>query len=1240
MSKHREELKLLQQKLSTKGKAIPLQAPANDRMAEAFQSTHAIAIVGLHGYLPGSMSVREFWQLLDDEQTAISEIPADRFSWKNYYEPLGKDHSKMCTRWGGFIPVISAFDPLFFKIAPNDAYLLDPQQRLLLMSTWKTIEDAGYMASSLRRSQTGVYIGMEEQEYLQNLKDAGVDLGDNILNHHPSMLANRLSYFFDFRGPSEIVNTMCSSAAIALHRASGALRRREIDNAIVGGAKILLRPDGFIAGSRLNMLSDKPFVKSFGKDGNGYVRAEGVATVMLKRLSDAYRDRDHIYAAIVGSAINFNGSGGMSFVAPNPEAHTEVVRRCYSGAGIDPRDVEYIEAQGMGAQVSDIAEWEAFNKAIRGLCEERKLTYVPGGCAISTLKPMIGHMESASAMGALFKIIHSLECGKLFKILSFTEANPYLEMEGKPCRLLTESEEWRSKGKPRLAGLHSYGSGGNNAHLLISEVIASAECPVRFDGETSSQRTELFILSAKSRKVLRQYVNDFLAFLASDEGSGLRLEDIAFTLQIGREAMSWRLAVIASSYEELVGRLRYFLDAQEETVQHEGIFHGTVASKRSSKAESSSEPAFAQPLNDSDRRQIASLWITGASIDWSKLHEAGTPSRVSLPTYPFSQDNYWIPRQSDPETVIATTRAENISIQSNAAGVETPSAEVSFPHVRHRSGERCVAVIGAGPAGLATAKCLQDEGFEPIVLEGSDRIGGIWAFRDNYASGPYKSTLTQLSKYTFFFSDFPPEERDPLFCDVAAVNAYLHRYINHFRLRQQIRLNCKVLQVSPDGSGWKVTYYNPQEGIRSLPVMGLANCTGSFWHPAVPEFAHGSAFSGLQITASAYHSSEIFSGKRVLVVGAGVSGADIACDAAEVAAKCTWSVRGVGWFLPRMAGFVPNDCSVSFLKRFANLRISRTEFVEILRGALPEYMERYERTGLMPKKAVNNAIYISDRVVVYACDGRITVRPEVVGFDGRRAMFSDGHSEEFDVVVYCTGYQKPAYEWLRPIRVEDFCHGLFYRSNPSLFICNHPAGIPAFGSAPPYLELLGRWYAGVLSGRYRAPAVDDSDAHGHKEEAYSMNFFDTWMDCLRIAKEIGVLPDPGSDWNSYWKFINMPPIPALFRLYGPHSWSGAEHWIQSVRRKCFISSESADTKGLKFGILAGLRSHVLEHLRRSGQITEQEFTATRTYQGIRMTPHLTVIPDARHPVPQLITAAIPSNRATEHEVLGRLATHG
>ena len=1222
MSKHREELKLLQQNLSMKNRQVSAPVSAEIRSGVAAPDDDSVAIVGMHGYLPGCMSVPEFWALLDHEQSVITEIPASRFSWEDYYDPSGKDVSKMRTRWGGFIPVIDAFDPLFFKVAPNDAHLLDPQQRLLLMSVWKTFEDAGHAPGSLKGTRTGVYIGMEDQEYVQDLKDAGVDLGDNMLNHHPSMLANRISYFFDFEGPSEIVNTMCSSAAVALHRASAALRTGEIENAIVGAAKILLRPDGFIALSRLNMASDAPVAKSFGKEANGYIRAEGVATVMLKRLADARRDRDHIYAAIISSAINFNGAKGMSFAAPDPEAHAKVIRQCYGKTGIDPRDVEYIEAQGMGNQVSDIAEWQACNKAIQELCDERSLSYTPGFCAMSTLKPVIGHMECASAMGALFKIIHSFKANKLYKILNLSEINPYLEIDGMPCRLLTDTEKWVSKGRPRFAGLHSYGSGGNNAHLLLSEVIQSEDTsPVSNGGEESTAPAEVFVFSARTSKALEQYCREFAAFLASDAAAALRLEDIAFTLQAGRDPMRHRLAIIAASREQLLERLQAFVQSPRSMDQENGIFQGTAPTRQSPGAAAPSEPLsnFAWPLSDEDCKELASLWTSGAPIEWSKLHDGRNLSRVSLPTYQFSQESYWITQQRAPEAPVSkSTQRTEFAIKS-------------------RSSERRVVVIGAGPAGLATAKCLQDEGFEPIILEGSDRIGGIWAYRDNYASGPYKSTLTQLSKYTFFFSDFPPEESDPLFCDVSSVNRYLNRYIDHFQLRSRIRLNCNVLQVSAEGkSGWKVSYYNPQEGIGSLTAMGVACCSGSFWQPTLPEFARKTTFSGLQITASAYHSNEIFCNKRVLVVGAGVSGADIASDAAEVAAKCSWSVRGLGWFLPRMLGFVPNDCSVSFVKRFLNSQISRADFIDNLHRALPEYMNRYERTGLIPKAAVNNAIYISDRIIDHVYEERVTVRPEISGFDGCRAQFSDGHSEEFDVVVFCTGYEKPSYEWLRPIRLQDFRQNLFYRENPTLFICNHPPGIPAFGSAPPYLELLGRWYAGVLSGSYQPPQSDDSIVTVNGGKTASAKFFDAWLDSLRIAHEIGVLPDPRTEWTSYWKFINMPPIPALFRIHGRQAWSGAEQWIEHVRRKCFIGSNSADAKDLKLAILAGLQRDDRERLRSTTQITEEEFAGAQSFQEPAVSPWLTVISQRQAPLNGRAMTAVAAGSPAESELLRRV----
>lgn len=212
-----------------------------------------IAIVGLSGYLPGCMSVREFWQALDEDRSAIAEIPIDRFDWRKYYDPSGKDPRKTDCKWGGFIPDIAGFDPHFFNILPFDAKRIDPRQRLLLMSVYQTLCDAGYAPTTLKKSRTGVYVAHQDDDYLQMLNERGLDLGAGY--GQASMLANRIAYFFDFRGPSEIVDAQCAGGAVALHRAVMALRSGEIDNAIVCGANLLLRPQPFCALSSTKQLS-------------------------------------------------------------------------------------------------------------------------------------------------------------------------------------------------------------------------------------------------------------------------------------------------------------------------------------------------------------------------------------------------------------------------------------------------------------------------------------------------------------------------------------------------------------------------------------------------------------------------------------------------------------------------------------------------------------------------------------------------------------------------------------------------------------------------------------------------------------------------------------------------------------------------------------------------------------------------------------------------------------------------
>ncbi|MBC1236249.1 polyketide synthase [Nostoc sp. 2RC] len=269
------------------------------------QLIEPIAIVGLSGYLPGCMSVREFWQALDTDCSLIQEIPKERFDWRKYYDATGKNPGKTQCKWGGFIPDVAGFDAHFFKILPFDAKQIDPRQRLLLMSVYQTLCDAGYPPATLKKSRTGVYVAHQDDDYLQILNERGIDPGEGY--GQASLLANRIAYFFDFRGPSEIVDAQCAGAAVALHRAVSALRSGEISYAIVSAANLLLRPQPFLALSRTKQLSRTNSVKSFQENADGHLRAEGVVSVMLKPLTQAEADRDFIYALISNTAVNFYG---------------------------------------------------------------------------------------------------------------------------------------------------------------------------------------------------------------------------------------------------------------------------------------------------------------------------------------------------------------------------------------------------------------------------------------------------------------------------------------------------------------------------------------------------------------------------------------------------------------------------------------------------------------------------------------------------------------------------------------------------------------------------------------------------------------------------------------------------------------------------------------------------------------------------------------------------------------------
>jgi polyketide synthase PksN len=580
-------------------------------------SDDPLVITGVSGFFPGCMDVGSFWDSIDKDESLITTIP--RFDWRKHYAPT-EQPGKMRTKWGGFIPDIASFDARFFNILPSQANEMDPRQRLLLTSTWHTLEDAGIDPVSLRQSNTGVFIGCESNEYAQLMRNKGIAV-TGLLNDADSMLANRISYYFDFSGASEYTNTMCSGFAVALHRAVTAMCVGQIDRAIVGAANIVLLAEPFITLSQEGLLSTQNTVKSFGQDANGYLRSEGAGTILIERLSAAKKECRHIYAIIKHTSVNYNGQGGMSIAAPNTKSHTHLIKSCYQEAKIDPRHLTYIEAQGMGLPVADIAEWTAINRALTELCQEKGHTFVPGYCRVSTLKPMTGHMHAASSLGALLKIIRSFQTKKIHKVLDYKEPNEFCDMENTPCQIARETESWEDSPHARLAALHSYGAGGNNAHVLLEEYR-----PESFNKHDPCQT--LICLSARTPEQLNQMMQRLHDYLAAAPKTDLA--NLSFTLNTGRTSFQHRCAMIVESIEELLSLLN--------KVNYPSVTLPCYAGK----VEKESIIDLSQQ-KEITLKKLAIEWVNGASIKHIELlySDQRVQRLAGLPGYPFEKRYCW-----------------------------------------------------------------------------------------------------------------------------------------------------------------------------------------------------------------------------------------------------------------------------------------------------------------------------------------------------------------------------------------------------------------------------------------------------------------------------------------------------------------------------------------------------------------------------------------------------------------------
>ncbi|RZK99106.1 MAG: KR domain-containing protein, partial [Rubrivivax sp.] len=651
-------------------KSTLVQAPVVSRRKQRFARTRPtgaaaagaldIAIIGISGRYPQARTLQDFWRNLLQGVNSISEIPASRWDHSRYFEEQRGQMGKTYAKWGGFIDGVEEFDPLFFNISPREALGMDPQERLFLQCVYEAMEDAGYTREDLCAKHqdhglpgnVGVFAGVmwnEHQLYgaQSQMTEQGFALAGNV-----SSVANRVSYFCNFHGPSLAVDTMCSSSLTAIHLACQNILRGSCEVAIAGGVNVSVHPNKYLVLAHGQFAASDGLCKSFGEGGDGYVPGEGVGAVLLKPLAKAIEDGDQIHGVIKGSALNHGGKTN-GYSVPNPVAQAQVVSQVLKESGIPARAVSYIEAHGTGTSLGDPIEIAGLSKAFGAQTSDT------GYCAIGSAKSNIGHCESAAGMAGLSKVLLQMKHQTLVPSLHSQTLNPHIDFEKTPFVVQRELAPWhrprvaidgQEREWPRIAGLSSFGAGGSNAHLIIEEYVAAA----RPAFEANALRPQIVVLSARDEDRLKAQAEQLLNAIKERELQPEDLADIAYTLQVGREAMGVRLACVVTTIEELQDKLQRF-SAGEESV--EDVYRGEVKRNKEAlevfRADEELQEAIVKWIQRGKLHKLVDLWVKGLTIDWRQLHGEVLPRRISLPAYPFARERYWAADHLDANLVLS-----------------------------------------------------------------------------------------------------------------------------------------------------------------------------------------------------------------------------------------------------------------------------------------------------------------------------------------------------------------------------------------------------------------------------------------------------------------------------------------------------------------------------------------------------------------------------------------------------------
>lgn len=519
-----------------------------------FVQQEPIAIIGLGcRYSGGIENLEDFWRVLIEKKSTLHDVPMDRFVDSDNLFDLDRGYRKMVSKRGGWLENLREFDAKFFNISPREAEKVDPHQRLMLEVTYQAFEDAGLKLEDVWGSRTGVYAGMWSSDFEHVLANSKDDIDVYSTTGSGRYAASgRLAYFFNLQGPTFTVDTACSTSLVAIHLASQSLHLKECDLAVCSAANLILDPFISIGYSRSRLLSDYGKCRFGAVDPGGYVRTEGAATVILKRLSEAERDGDFIYGVIPGSACNSDGQSHKHMLAPSAITQEVMIRDAMNRARIEPKDVQYVEAHGTGTKAGDPVEISSISAALNEGRNADDKFYV------GSIKTNLGHTEAASGLAGLLKVLASIQNRTIpANLYADEEKNPNIPWGDLLLEIPSESKPWPKPDQPLIAGLNSFGISGTNAHLIIKEAVERKV-------QVNQADRDFYILpiSAANEKALKEYCKLYLPLFKFVQ-SNQELLNLVKNVAIRKADLHYRAAIIFQNKEEVIVALENIIEAKE-----------------------------------------------------------------------------------------------------------------------------------------------------------------------------------------------------------------------------------------------------------------------------------------------------------------------------------------------------------------------------------------------------------------------------------------------------------------------------------------------------------------------------------------------------------------------------------------------------------------------------------------------------------------------------------------------------